>query len=203
MVDIVIVSCRVWGMETCSTPTCEKVVYAKGLCRSHYRQQNGESAKRWLKIKKDPESLERFNRSHKKYYLSVRDTPEFKETHRRLQNKYYRESPKRRAYIANWKKEQPIEKKRSWYRRDNHKQQFDGLREAVIERDGCKCVSCGITRVEHKEKWGQDLNVHHKNGLGRGVEKNSKDNRLDNLITLCKKCHTREDMKLRATLPVF
>lgn len=50
------------------------------------------------------------------------------------------------------------------------------VRQLVRERDGNRCQSCGST--EH-------LCVHH-----RDFEKTNHD--LDNLILLCRKCHTRE-----------
>lgn len=55
---------------------------------------------------------------------------------------------------------------------------FGGLREAVLQRDGNKCCQCG--------SWHQLL-VHHKDGNGRGVPEPI--NQIDNLITLCRKCH--------------
>ena len=49
------------------------------------------------------------------------------------------------------------------------------LRQRVLERDGWRCQNCGSS---------SDLHVHH-------LAKRSKlgDDALDNLITLCAKCH--------------
>lgn len=57
----------------------------------------------------------------------------------------------------------------------NNKNRFGGNRLRVLERDNNTCTKCGET---NKLK----LIVHHKN-------RNKKDNRLNNLITLCKRCH--------------
>jgi len=73
---------------------------------------------------------------------------------------------------------------------------FGGVREDVIQRDGEKCVDCGMTRQEHKERWNKDITVDHINRLGSGVSKHLKDNRPENLQTLCCVCHGKKDGKL-------
>lgn len=62
-----------------------------------------------------------------------------------------------------------------------------GLREAVLQRDGYRCVECGMTAEEHLKKWGRPITIHHKN-------KNHKDNRLENMETLCLSCHGKKDI---------
>ena len=47
-----------------------------------------------------------------------------------------------------------------------HKYNYGGNRELAIQRDGEKCIKCGITRQEHKKKIGKDLAVDHINGKG-------------------------------------
>lgn len=66
---------------------------------------------------------------------------------------------------------------------------FGGNREKAILRDGEKCVKCSIAREEHKKKYNKDLVVDHINGLGLSVPREKKDNRLENLQTLCSRCH--------------
>ena len=68
---------------------------------------------------------------------------------------------------------------------------FGGKREEVIKRDGEKCVECGITRLNHIEKFGKDLNVHHKDG--NGINSKNKNNTFSNLETLCLCCHGFKD----------
>ena len=61
-----------------------------------------------------------------------------------------------------------------------------GLREAVLQRDDRKCVVCGMTEVEHKRIWGRSITIDHK-------DKNRRNNTMENLQTLCLRCHTHKD----------
>ena len=55
-----------------------------------------------------------------------------------------------------------------------HNKNFSGLRDSVIERDKHSCQVCGYSNK---------IIVHH-------IDENPKNNTMDNLITLCKICHT-------------
>lgn len=79
--------------------------------------------------------------------------------------------------------------KRRWYDRaggaewskiQREQRNYDGQREAVLTRDGFACIQCGST---------QHLCVHHKDKRGRSVPRHLKNNAIDNLETLCRKCH--------------
>lgn len=63
---------------------------------------------------------------------------------------------------------------------------FDSKREEVIQRDNYQCVKCGAMGIV--------LVVHHKDGLGRNAKAhhNEVNNLMNNLETLCQKCHVRE-----------
>lgn len=61
------------------------------------------------------------------------------------------------------------------------KTHFDGNREQALDRDGHKCVRCSSTN---------QLTVHHKDRSGRGADEHNND--LENLETLCRKCHAAE-----------
>ena len=74
------------------------------------------------------------------------------------------------------------------------KEYFGGNREAVIQRDGERCVQCGMTREAHRAKYNMDINVDHINGKGYNVPKEERDNRMENLQTLCSPCHCRKDI---------
>ena len=75
--------------------------------------------------------------------------------------------------------------------RNRDLKRFGGLRESVIQRDGERCVDCGMTRDEHKERYGRDISVNHINGNGRYSEQH--ESTLNNMETLCLPCHTRKD----------
>lgn len=65
-----------------------------------------------------------------------------------------------------------------------------GKRNAVLNRDGFRCVACGMTNEEHKAVFGRPITVDHK-------DKNRKNNSMDNLQTLCLPCHGRKDLIMR------
>lgn len=64
---------------------------------------------------------------------------------------------------------------------------FGGNGEKTILRDGERCVLCGITRSEHKNKWDRDLTVDHIRGRIT--------NDFENLQTLCLSCHSKKDFR--------
>lgn len=74
---------------------------------------------------------------------------------------------------------------------------FGGNREKAIQRDGEKCVKCGMTRDEHREKFKTDITVDHIDGKGNGVPLAQKNNDLSNLQTLCHNCHMLKDTTTR------
>lgn len=78
-------------------------------------------------------------------------------------------------------------------REEHDKYRFGGNREVAIQRDHEKCVRCGMTRVEHKERFGYDITVDHIDGRGSLVDRSLKNNALDNLQTLCTPCHSLKD----------
>ena len=98
--------------------------------------------------------------------------------------KRYRESAENRARIVVQKRvwylfHRPAElAKRKTWREQHH---FSGLREAVLRRDGRQCVNCGARKR---------LVVHHRDGQGRGSKRVN--NRLGNLVTMCRACHINE-----------
>lgn len=69
------------------------------------------------------------------------------------------------------------------------KHQKDGLSPAsqankilCLKRDNYSCIACGSK---------ENLDVHHRDGNSYRKVKNGANNNLDNLITLCHKCHLR------------
>lgn len=91
----------------------------------------------------------------------------------------------------------PKEIKAAWNKRypfRNDKYRHGGLRQAVLKRDNRTCQVCGMTDREHRVKYGRGITVDHKQGGGRYAV--VKDHRLENLWTLCLKCHGKKDGKL-------
>ncbi len=58
----------------------------------------------------------------------------------------------------------------------DYPEDWQSFRENALARDSYRCRNCGST---------QDLDVHHIVPLSRGGT-----NHLDNLVTLCRRCHT-------------
>ena len=65
--------------------------------------------------------------------------------------------------------------------KDNY--MFDGNREKALIRDNYTCQHC---------KTKDDLHVHHIDGKGVTTPREQRNNALNNLITLCRSCHTKE-----------
>jgi hypothetical protein len=65
---------------------------------------------------------------------------------------------------------------------------FGGKRKAALERDNHTCQHCGTQN---------DLQVHHIDGNGTTTPKEQRNNALENLLTLCRGCHTRVHHKER------
>lgn len=100
----------------------------------------------------------------------------------------------RRCYLSVYRNENAeriAELKREWYllnvagtdkqKAAREDRNFDGKRQAVLKRDGYRCVRCGSAK---------NLTVHHKDRSGRGAK--SHNNAMKNLETVCRKCHINE-----------
>lgn len=70
----------------------------------------------------------------------------------------------------------------------NDHYRFGGNRQKVLERDGFKCVACGMTAKEHKRLYKRIMTVDH-------IDRNKQNHALTNLQTLCLPCHGRKDGK--------
>ena len=93
---------------------------------------------------------------------------EHKQREYRKNRKRYQEGQKRYA------DEHKAELKSYWqqWHRDRN---FGGNYEKVLDRDGGKCLLCGSKK---------SIIVHH-------VDENRQNNEMDNLRTLCRKCHPK------------
>jgi hypothetical protein len=121
------------------------------------------------------------------YYKSgIYFFPECKQCSIKKVRKWQKNNPERTRQLnrENWQRHklEKLEKgKTNWIKRD-----FNGLRDKVLLRDNYQCVKCGMTRLKHLEKWGTDINVDH-------IDRNRKNNIMENLQTLCLHCHGKKD----------
>lgn len=84
-------------------------------------------------------------------------------------------------------KDNKVRQKRKLVLKCHDNKRFGGNQESVWKRDSYRCVLCAMTQEEHRGKYGKRLSIHHLDNNGR----NSLDpnNHIDNLATLCLKCH--------------
>ena len=76
-------------------------------------------------------------------------------------------------------------------RRDRDRIRYGGMRTPVFERDKYMCVKCGMTNAEHRKEWNKDLTIDHIDGSG--IHSEIKNNAMENLQTLCFRCHGYKD----------
>lgn len=96
-------------------------------------------------------------------------------------------------YTPKWHQRGCLTCRKESIQRARDRTNFDGNRDAAIERDGGKCVKCGMTREEHRKKIGRDITVDHIDDNGVNKPRAMKNNNLDNLQTLCLPCHAAKD----------
>lgn len=65
---------------------------------------------------------------------------------------------------------------------------WDDIRLTVLRRDSARCQQCGLAEHEHIEMYGRSLEIHHKTKF-REFDGYEAANSLNNLVTLCLKCH--------------
>lgn len=97
---------------------------------------------------------------------------------------------KRKEYLKN--REKYINRSKKYYEKlkkelgyyplklISEQRRFGGNRIKVLERDNYTCQKCDSKKL---------ICVHHVDGTGRGSKIHN--NNLDNLITLCRNCHTK------------
>lgn len=61
----------------------------------------------------------------------------------------------------------------------------------VFERDGYRCVDCGMTNDEHLERWNQRLHLDHIKPLSKGYALTR-----ENAQLLCRKCNSSKRDKI-------
>lgn len=75
------------------------------------------------------------------------------------------------------------------------KRKYGRTREEIFKIKGSNCCKCGITREEHRIKYGRDISVDHIDGMGQSAK--VKNNHINNLQVLCLPCHTSKDDFMR------
>jgi len=99
---------------------------------------------------------------------------------------------KLQEYFSKKWRTDPDMKKRNRMYKDLQRYGFD----ASSHCDDKQCTLCGMTNNESLKKWGQRLQIHHKDLNGRGVK--IPNNSKDNFMILCKSCHPKIDNPLKA-----
>lgn len=77
-----------------------------------------------------------------------------------------------------WRGGSPTHRGKSW----------PEMRRKALDRGGYSCGVCGMTREEHYDEYGIDLDVHHKIPSATFDEVDDA-NYLLNLVTTCRSCH--------------
>lgn len=161
------VSCRI---EDCDRHDMK----AYGLCNKHYkrlqyRRKNGlDYSNLKERLKRTEEHIQRLRDSYPKTHA--------------LKGKTYRDiygdraelmaQRKRGSNSGTWKGGASLE---------DYGGQFTlGLKEQIRDRDNRRCCECGCPEEELEER----LSVHH-------VDEDKKNNNHDNLISLCRACHSK------------
>jgi 5-methylcytosine-specific restriction endonuclease McrA len=74
------------------------------------------------------------------------------------------------------------------------------IRRRAVERDDEECQCCGISRDAHIKRFGRDLEVHHIIPI-RTFDEPNEANTMDNVVTLCQKCHMEHEGLSKDELP--
>ena len=87
------------------------------------------------------------------------------------------------AYRKRKETEYASEEYKEAKRKKIDRERFSGMRQAVLARDGYKCVLCGST---------EQLQIHHKDHIGRNHSADERNDTMENLVTLCASCHIKQ-----------
>lgn len=128
---------------------------------------------------------ERYEKYKKSYEVYRKKN---KKTYKKSQ-KAYRE--KNKEYLKQQKKEwirKNPKKRLLCNRKSKNKVYFGGNRNKAFERDNWSCQECGMTNKQHLIVFKKIITMHHISG-------NKKDSSLNNLVTLCLRCHVKKDRR--------
>ncbi len=96
-------------------------------------------------------------------------------------------NPERYAEYAKKWKENNLERAKELWAESKDRKRFGGNTQKVLERDNFQCQECGMNQEQHFILYNKSLAIHHIDG--NGIYSEVKNNNLDNLITLCYRCH--------------
>lgn len=124
--------------------------------------------KKW--IKENPEKWraiqKRYRESHKEK-IRIRNLKWYRKNSERI-------NQKRKEKYKKWRETHP-------YKITPHGNGWGTMRLKVLARDNCICQICGKDAQE----------VHHLDGTGSNRKRKEMNNNLNNLITVCHRCHIR------------
>lgn len=130
--------------------------------------------------------------SRKKMILSLTGKKQSEETKRKRSEslkEYYKNNPE--------KKKERVKKLHEKYTKKISGTGWRKIREKHLEENS-NCKKCGMSRDEHRKIYNKDIEVHHLNHKGRNMKSHKLfDNKKNNLMTLCKKCHAIESSNHR------
>lgn len=101
----------------------------------------------------------------------TKNNPERRREHKRKE--YQKNKQRAIAYTKKYVQEHREEKLKYWAE-FHRKKFFGGYYYQVLKRDNNKCVLCG----------NKNIIVHH-------INEDKNDNRMENLVVLCRKCHPK------------
>lgn len=73
----------------------------------------------------------------------------------------------------------------------NENIRFGGKKQEALERDNWECQECGMSQEQAIVLFNRKLVIHHLDEKGSGVLPKERNHEINNLITLCSRCHGR------------
>ncbi len=94
-----------------------------------------------------------------------------------------------------WRKDN----RESYNERNKERMRRNRIREqgVILERDNWQCQMCGMNQEQSIVIFGKSLSIHHIDGQGSNLKKAERNDSMDNLETLCARCHTTKHMAER------
>lgn len=141
---------------------------------------------------------ERVREAKHKWYLKNREKLNEKRKQRYLLNKEKENAQARDWYSTNRDYRKSYTKKyrevhKELFAKYKDEERFGGNKQAVFDRDINQCQLCGVKESRNKKP----LLIHHIDGSGDHGEKTN--NSMENLITLCNRCHQHTHRHQKAT----